>query len=114
MMDTTIKTTTMMTTGRPSDEDILNFENRIREEQVNVHPLISVPLPLSVLEDEYASSSNHHFLPKIKVITYFKIMNESSIIPILSFFYRNWKSYSYLCVKLGVMAIAFLELLPLV
>lgn len=50
---------------RPSDEDILVFENQIREEQVNVHPLISVTLPMSILRDEYQEGSNPNFLAKI-------------------------------------------------
>lgn len=40
-------------TLRPSDEDILIFENQIREEEVNVHPLVSTRLPISMLEEEY-------------------------------------------------------------
>lgn len=51
--------------GRPSDEDILNYENRIREEQVNVHPLISPRLPISILREEYLHSSNANFLRKM-------------------------------------------------
>lgn len=65
---------------RPSDEDILNFENQIREEQVNVHPLVSARLPISMLEEEYAPKADqaggvgggdrptggNNFVPKIR------------------------------------------------
>lgn len=56
---------------RPSDDDIINFENRIREEQVDVQPLISAPLPVTLLEEEYMSTNNPHFLSKIKVTARF-------------------------------------------
>lgn len=52
---------------RPSDEDILRFENQIRDEQVNSHPLITPPLPIAVLREEYESGhSNDNFISKIK------------------------------------------------
>lgn len=54
---------------RPSDEDIISFENQIREEQVNVHPLVSIPLPIDILRDEYHSSVNPNFLTKISELT---------------------------------------------
>lgn len=51
--------------NRPSDEDIIKYENDIRDQQVNIHPLVSVPLPISILRDEYAGSENCNFLPKL-------------------------------------------------
>lgn len=50
---------------RPTDEDIIKYENDIREQQVNIHPLVSVPLPISILRDEYATSENPNFILKI-------------------------------------------------
>jgi ubiquitin thioesterase protein OTUB1 len=50
---------------RPTDEDILVFENQIRESEVNVHPLIGEPLPIDSLAEEYASGENVNFLLKI-------------------------------------------------
>lgn len=70
--------TAIASTARPSDEDILNFENQIREEQVNVHPLASTRLPIGMLEEEYAPRveravgagdsvpTKNNFVPKIK------------------------------------------------
>ena len=39
--------------ARPSDEDIIIYENQIKEEIVNSQPLISVRLPIEVLREEY-------------------------------------------------------------
>lgn len=64
--ETTTRTVTRSTNAnRPSDEDIINFENQIREEQIKTQPLMSPRLPISVLLDEYASSPNSNFLSKI-------------------------------------------------
>lgn len=51
---------------RPTDDEIIDFENRIRDEQVNVNPLISPLLPISILRDDYVTSDNPNFLSKLK------------------------------------------------
>lgn len=46
----------------PSDEEILRYENELRQEEAAQGPLVSPPLPLSVLYDEFPDSN---FAPKI-------------------------------------------------
>ena len=55
----------MASLPRPSDEDILIFENQIRESEVNIRPLISARRPIDDLVEEYADSENINFLLKI-------------------------------------------------
>lgn len=42
----------------PSDEEILRYENELRQEEAAHGPLISPILPLSVLHDEFPNNSN--------------------------------------------------------
>lgn len=55
----------MNQTTRPSDDEIIDFENRIRDEQVNVNPLISPLFPICIVRDEYLSSENPNVLSKL-------------------------------------------------
>lgn len=43
--------------SKPSDEEILQYENELRNEEASNGPLVSVALPLSVLKDEFPESS---------------------------------------------------------
>jgi hypothetical protein len=58
-----------MSFSRPSDEEILKYEQSIADNEVNCVPLVSEKVPLESLLQEYAG--NNFFLGKLKVIRKF-------------------------------------------
>ena len=52
--------------SKPSDEEILQFENELRKEEASTGPLVSVALPFSVLQDESPESNFAFKLAKLE------------------------------------------------
>lgn len=52
---------------RPSDEDILKYEQSIMQEQVNCAPLVSPALPLQQIVKEYSTGDNERYVLKLAV-----------------------------------------------
>jgi ubiquitin thioesterase protein OTUB1 len=48
-----------------TDEQILDFENEIKDKEAQVNALVSIPLPIQDLLEEY--QGNEPFLQKIRV-----------------------------------------------
>lgn len=44
-------------TSKPSDEEIIRYENQLRKEEAAQYPLVSPPLPLAILHDEFPDTN---------------------------------------------------------
>ena len=52
-----LKMTNSSSFGRPSDEEILQYEQKIKETEVDTNPIVTGPLPIASLLIEYENGA---------------------------------------------------------